>query len=623
MASRRARGIKPDVPVGKTGKRKAAESGAPSAVGDEDIDLARPSLPKRSATSQKVKANAECGMCEINASACETWGEIRDGDFWGVFCHPCNGTWFHGYSYLTKEECIQKAKTDSTLRACFQSSKNVREQGEFATVRLAEVARDLKAGYRVKRRFLGYNKVGFKSKYNREPAEVGCNPVELRDDLGDNFHCYLVEEDEVVPRIVEFYCEATVFKTDFDVRPLTTLHAEQATNFFAHVSAEPKDSLVRKLQKCMPHNAIMNKIAEIQEKTEAAVAAAAAADAHDSDEGDSSEAGEPDDIVEQETAAPAIGAASAKAAQGQTDEWDEIETAASGSQSARRDRKNSRSPLPRMGVPAPSSRGGSVTGGSKRGSATSVVASDLNSPASKAGAPARNVDEHIAKLNLTQILAGQKIGVERRWAQQFYDRNRDEDVDCSVLGSHLKAVSSAVSIAEKLSKLTDDELKKHVATLDEHGADWPSRLKIDFVDRGVADWLRRPNRYDTASELLDIIVPWIEKADQARGEAARSFSPLKPRAAECDGSVDDKSKQFKQTFLKKVLVPSMQRGAELSNGVLTLCTATLHRLENIDDIDEAYGKLVAEFMMICRCVASILSGRFMPACTMANLDTLK
>lgn len=155
MASRRARGIKPDVPVGKTGKRKAAESGAPSAVGDEDIDLARPSLPKRSATSQKVKANAECGMCEIKASACETWGEIRDGDFWGVFCHPCNGTWFFGYSYLTKEECIQKAKTDSTFRACFQSSKNVREQGEVATVRLAEVARDLKAGYRVQRRFLG------------------------------------------------------------------------------------------------------------------------------------------------------------------------------------------------------------------------------------------------------------------------------------------------------------------------------------------------------------------------------------------------------------------------------------------------------------------------------------
>jgi hypothetical protein len=55
-------------------------------------------------------------------------------------------------------------------------------------------------------------------------------------------------------------------------------------------------------------------------------------------------------------------------------------------------------------------------------------------------------------------------------------------VEFSVLGGHLKAVCSAICIAEKLPKLTDDELKAHVATLEEPGAAWPSSAaKTPFV----------------------------------------------------------------------------------------------------------------------------------------------
>ena len=155
---------------------------------------------------------------------------------------------------MTTSSC---RKTKTGFKAYFLKACDVREDLATTKARLADVTKENRAGYIVRRQFLGYNKKGIVKKFGREPEVLGIKPVELRDELGDMFNCYLIEAEGDLPRKVEMFFTSTSSRTDYYMHPNTTLHLEQAKETFQHVTVETKAALVRKVNKAVNFGTIV------------------------------------------------------------------------------------------------------------------------------------------------------------------------------------------------------------------------------------------------------------------------------------------------------------------------------------------------------------------------------
>lgn len=121
---------------------------------------------------------------------------------------------------------------------------------------------------------------------------------------------------------------------------------------------------------------------------------------------------------------------------------------------------------------------------------------------------------------------------------------------------------------------------------------------------------------------MDALIPWAGEGEEEVGMEER-FEPLRPRYFFVEGSVLDKSRQLKQSLIKKVMVPAMRLGAEAASGVRALASSVVDRLESVEDIDEAYGPTLQELLLICRGVCSVVDGAYYGCCTQDAIDSLK
>ena len=66
----------------------------------------------------------------------------------------------------------------------------------------------------------GCNKDGFISRFGESPETIGYKPVQIQDEGGDVFECYLVEEEDAKPREIMVFYEGTCNKSEFWVHPI-------------------------------------------------------------------------------------------------------------------------------------------------------------------------------------------------------------------------------------------------------------------------------------------------------------------------------------------------------------------------------------------------------------------
>lgn len=226
------------------------------------------------------------------------------------------------------------------------------------------------------------------------------------------------------------------------------------------------------------------------------------------------------------------------------------------------------------------------------------------------------------RLNLQKALVGtDPVGPDRRWAKQFLEKKKCDDGDAQILMNHLAAVDSAMALSGgMIAKLPEETLVAHIKVLCNHSMDWPTSAKTELLDRAVARWSEKPDRFHEINELLDTIVPWSGASGCDDECAESSFNPLAPRASAMEGSALDKANTFKNTLVKRILVPLMQGGASTSDSVLLFCMAVLRRIMAAEDIDEAYGEAVHDLFRILRAVGSLVQGHYVEAAGARDLD---
>ena len=236
--------------------------------------------------------------------------------------------------------------------------------------------------------------------------------------------------------------------------------------------------------------------------------------------------------------------------------------------------------------------------------------------------PARTVEEHIQKLNVTQILSGWKPGQFRRWAMTFKENCSLADGD--VLQAHLDAVDAALALHRgAIAKLDMPKLEKCLDTLIYQSVDFPTAVKLELVERHLVLWQNRPDRFSKVSAMLEMIKPWYELPDEEDDVAEPpSFNPKVPTMCAIEGSAVEKCKRFRETLVKDILAPTLRQGGEAAQSTQELCVAVLEHLHNIGSIDDNYGETVHELLIIFRCVLSIFRCTYVEGCGHVEMEAL-
>lgn len=555
-----------------------------------------------------------------SCKAADRWGSYDGAKPTGALCGPCRDTWWLGYSYMTQEALVEAAAADaSPLKACFDSARSMVSQKNALEHRLAEVSKDTHIGVRVVRTLCGHTKATFEKKYGMTPAAAGHKPVDLADEHGDGFQCYVVDAEE--PRTIQVFHEVGQSHREFWQSASTSLHSDQGAKFFQHITKEPKSSLLRKLGKARPDSVVRDGVARAHADAQAKAALensddSSAVASSDDDEGDGKGDGKRDGEAEQDSdaivpAVPVVGSAvgrSSSAASG-------VGTARSMSPcgSARKPDRSSRRP-------APSTAGRSDPPGfpnRSRGCGTEW-------PSAEKLGPARCVSDHLLRLPLDGILGGLKLGTERRWAQRFYDENHQTDLECELLRRHLEATDSAMALASGAAiTMAPAQYDKHLSVLVAEKADFPTTIKKDMVERSLRHWLASATRLDDAKSLLVMLMPWTEVQDDPDEEVSNSaedlFDPYNPSMRHVEGSVPEKGKEFRAILFKRVLAPMVKAGEEQAMGCAAVLRASIDALEGLGSIDEQYGEIVYEVLRTCRLLLSVVHAAMVPGAEQEDL----
>ena len=540
---------------------------------------------------------------------------------------PWHGMAWHGVymARTSKADVLQRRGQDESFAQCFSTARAILEDKRIAEFRLAEVCSDTRMGTRTSRHFQGWTKAQYEAFYGKDPASVGHKPVELRDELGDSFHCYLVEKPG--PRDITIFCDSFSRFTDFHQTADRSIHADQGKLTFQHMSADPKTSVLRKVAKAKSHEDIQAVIAKLKEQ-EKASRVHSAPSSENSGASDDEEGQKNDDAIRTRVGLPPpVGVPMAASMVGSIARAAALSPApqAGGEVVAPVSTVSPMTPTTTSATPAPPSAAGSVRGVGS--TSTRLPRCEAPFSAEKLG-PARTVDEHIQRLPLVGVLSGQKVGMERRWAQKFYDDHHESIPDCELLKSHMAALDSAMALAGGAAiKMPRSTLESHAKLLKAHGVDYPTKVKRDLVERRFLLWAASPDRFDAAStrDLLGIIAPWDPASvSQEFAQERDSFEPLEASMSRVEGSVQDKAREFKHTLVKRVLVASIKGDSEWASGTETLCDVVLQFLEGVtDDVDEGYGECIFELLRIFRSIHSILKSNLCGATTQSDIEWLR
>lgn len=561
-----------------------------------------------------------------HCKAADRWGSYdASGVAVGYLCGRCKDVYTAGYSYMGEDEVVQKKKSDATFARNFLHSRDILERKVRAEFRLSEISKRTVQGTRLVRSYTAHTKASYEQLFKVTPQALGHKPVEICDELGDKYQAYLVEDPSA--RRLEVFVESTSQYAEFHQTQKSSLHEAQASQVYKKLTADPKHQWIRKVGKAKT----------LHEVEQLALLAQAAMENNGEDSDDSGvSGGDGDDAggVVAEDADMFQHAFGEEGEHGPQGPVAGVNQAAASATAADAPMAAAGQP-PQLGAPAVS-RAGSAPSPSMAHSAraahsiaspprlaASSMVSGMGGSSEKAG-PAKTVSEHLARLGLTAILSGSKVGVERRWAAKFVEDNHETDIECELLRTHLLAVDAALSVrGGACIKMPRHVLAEHLRVLQGHNVDFPSSVKRDLLEGRFLCWQSNAQRFvpDEVDALLDLVVPWPPTMEE--GVEPEQFDPMLPKMSAIEGSVAEHSKDLRNTMVRRVLLPALRSGSEGAAGVKTLCERSIHRLETADDIDEGFGEVVFDLLRIFRLVLSLILGSLVQAASFRDIEWLR
>lgn len=185
----------------------------------------------------------------------------------------------------------------------------------------------------------------------------------------------------------------------------------------------------------------------------------------------------------------------------------------------------------------------------------------------------------------------------------------------------MKVVESAIAMSSKGSKrMTDGELERHVGVLQRNGVEFPSQVKLDLLDKTIEKWVNDSRKLERVDDMLACIEPWGDSSSVA--DETMMFDPLDPKVALTDGSSEDKIQLYKDTLVRKLLIPILKQGGESVQDVGRLCATALKRFGKLDDIDEHFGETLHELLCVFRAVGSLVEREFLEGASQGDFDML-
>lgn len=422
----------------------------------------------------------------------------------GPLCHDCGEIHRIAYKFLSVDDCITKRKQDSEFQEAFLRARSIWQGQAERDFELSDVSSNVRCGYRVRKSYRAFTKSGFKSFYQYWPEQLGVKPSELMDEHGDAFSAYLVEFDQDQCRSVDVFYETVSATTSWKQHATETYFATQAGEMFKSVTSDPKSALLRKVKKAVPHHILQGKQLEMDKST-----------VHDLGS------------LPPQSAASSCFVSPPPKSQAAESAIVGLARSAFGESVSR--------------LSAPSAGVGGLSSDEERDGDMSEMPSMAESAGSHAASqrPARNLEEHIARMPLIKIISGTlQPGREERWAKRFISKNGDRP-DLPLLIQHLKAVEAAKAMTStSIASLSDEKLRESVEVLQAVGVDFPSKGKHELLQRQVSLWQARSDRYSpvVVEGVLSVVEPWHDSAStETASQAAPPFDPLSPANALAGG----------------------------------------------------------------------------------------
>lgn len=115
-------------------------------------------------------------------------------------------------------------------------------------------------------------------------------------------------------------------------------------------------------------------------------------------------------------------------------------------------------------------------------------------------------------------------------------------------------------------------------------------------------------------------LPLGDSGDDGISMEPPAFDPLKPQAGLIEGSVADKARELRTTYLKRIIAPCARDGEGAASSLKILCDKIVQALTTADGIGDGYGEVIMETLRLCRILSCIVSSTLIPTITMADLE---
>lgn len=200
------------------------------------------------------------------------------------------------------------------------------------------------------------------------------------------------------------------------------------------------------------------------------------------------------------------------------------------------------------------------------------------------------VEFHIAKVDLSTILAKTPLGTPLRWARDaalllYSEGHREEH---QFLMAHIEAADNAtLLVAKKARDLSPIEWRSKVKSLQDYGVDWPEWLQDQFFYWYLDEQLSNFSEQNLRAFMVAVL-PWVpavseatevDKAEAARDGGDKSLNVLSPKLANMRLGASEKASRFRARLFG-FLILGTERGQEYADSFHQGIDFSLDYLEN-------------------------------------------
>ena len=593
----------------KAKARAAGRNSAPVSVGDaacapsEGDELCGGCAPgddesERGKHTGRLKRFSQCLLCGADPAVAE-WADSRKSRGKlvpsGPGCMECFKTWTMGNYLITKPGCadfksfVQTVSGDATEKGAFLVANAIRTGKRLADFFPTEVLQQNNIGYEVSRKYIGMTRQQFIDYWERTPESLKVKLKDIENEQGKLFKGILMVDPNApwvhykTTRVVSSAMQ------DLKMPRQNQLTAQQGRSVFeSAVGNQSKQGMMQKLRCTTMTDAEVRSLisaadADYEQPTGAADRSTAC------DNGSASEDSS-DGISEEEgdNNGPGLGSPAPSVAP--------LLTAGSFTEDGRaskRSRKNgtplaleqqsigplSQGTVSRLGETSPVAPRipRSVSRRSLSGSVCGRPDVPEADDSSGLSGDLKTFNEHMAKLKTDYIWAGQKLGVQMRFAEKFnHSIEKNHPDSFYMLADRLEMCSAATWLMENdftdPSKVSRTSLDDKVQTLKRGKVVIAPAVQVGLVRRRVKDLgeLRTNSSTRDVQAVLRLCAPWTLSAASDSDSPDGEFDPTGPRMAAVVDSAKTKSTFFADTACTYLIAPLLKLGEAGEEAVLRI-----------------------------------------------------